>query len=397
MKPRELLTEWHEKASLNFASRFLLTKLYEQAKLDFVRDTLMTSFPPRYFQALPGQRIAPSKINWIRSLLLVPDRLSAAKALYEIALLLKYCQSSQALWASFKDLQSNPINLRSFFFELFIYKAFDDAGIPTTKKPQSGKQELEGYCTVKGQEFLFECKLPYIPSLDELFLIQQLMSTFHQHGYQKSPLNGYIAQVQFTRPIGDEHREELEKKIITFYNGLPHGVVMEVDYSDPWGAGLLRAETYTKERLDEIEKEKKAEIIYYMAPTGQVGSNGEVQMEGKMIGKWNILRDKLYKKLETILKAEKRQHPPEQFPFKIVFIGSESFPEFRFGLFQHENMYDLDRIVTLCNKLRLGSVICFIRKCYQQDQPYILVDVIAPRELLEVAQLLKHIFGSITA
>jgi len=397
MEPRELLTEWHEKASLNFASRFLLKKLYEQPKLDFIRDTLMTSFPARYFQVLLGQRIAPSKINRIRSLLLVPDRLSAAKALYEIALLLKYCQSSPGLWASLKELQQNPINLRSFFFELFIYKTFDDAGIPTVIKPMSGKQELEGYCTLKGQEFLFECKLPYIPSLDELFLIQQLMGVFQQYGYQKSPLNGYIAQIQFTRPIADEHREELEKKIKTFYDGLPHGVVGEVDYSDPGGAGLLQAKTYTKERLAVIKKEKKAEIIYYMAPTGQVGLNGEVQMEGKMIGKWNILRDKLYKKLETILKAEKRQHPPEQFPYKIVFIGSESFPEFQFGLFQHENMYDLDRIVTLCNKLRLGSIVCFIRKYYQQNQPYILVDVIAPTELQDVAQIIKHIFGSLTA
>jgi len=397
MKLRELLTEWHEKASLNFASRFLLKKLYEQSKLDFVRDTLMTSFPVKYFQVLPGQRIAPSKINWIRSLLLVPDRLSAVKALYEIALLLKYCQSSPGLWATFKELQQNPINLRSFFFELFIFKTFDDAGIATVKKPLSGKQELEGYCTVRGQEFLFECKLPYIPSLDELFLIQQLMGTFHQHGFQKSPLNGYIAQIQFTRPVTDGHREELEKKIRRFYNDLRHGMLMEVDYSDPGGAGLFHAKSYSKERLEAIEKENKAEIIYYMAPTGEVGKNGEVQMEGKMIGKWNILHDKLYKKLETILKAEKRQHPPEQFPYKIVFVGSESFPEFQFGLFQHENMYDLDRIVTLCNKLSLSSLVCFIRKYYQQNQPYILVDVIAPTELLDVAQVIKHIFGSLTA
>jgi hypothetical protein len=397
MPVRELLTEWHQKASLAFASRFLIVPRFEQQKIDFIRDTFLRSFPARYFQIKIGQDIATSKINWIKSLLLVPTQLSAVKALYEISLQLNYCKSEPALWEEFTKLQTNPINLRSFFFEVFVYKTFDDAHIPTIKKPVAGGQALEGYCTLNGKDYLFECKLPYLPSLEELFLVQRLMNDFYQFGARKSPLNGYIASIYLQRPLSDKHRVELGQKIATFYNGLPTGVDMEIDYDNPGGAGLFQARTFSKERLERLEQENKADIIFYMAPTGEIGSNGEVRMEGKVVGKFNILRNKLYKKLESILKAEKEQHPPDAFPRKVLFIGSESFPEFQFGLFQHDNMFDLGRVVLLCNKLDLRCIVCFIRKYYQRDSAYIVVDTVAPPELMDEAKLIKHIFSSIVA
>lgn len=394
MATRELLIEWHQKASLNFASRFLLKARIEQGKLDFIRDTFLTSFSPRYFQIHPAREISSSKINWVKSLLLVPDRYSAVMALYEIALQIRYSKSFPVLWEEFLRLRKNPINLRSFLFELFVYKTFDSSMINTVKKPVMGQQELEGYCTLNGKEFLFECKLPYIPGLDELFDVQRLMLDFFKQGSNKVPLNGYIAAVFFQRPFKDAHRKELGQKISNFYKGLPHGVDVEIDYVDPGKTGRLEVKTYTKKRLDEMKRQDKADVLFYLTPTGEINNNGAVKMEGKLVGRFNILRDEVYEKLEDILKKEKKQHPPEVFPRKILFIGSESFPEFQFGLFQIDNMFDLNRVVELCNKLKLECIVCFVRKYYQDDHPFIKVDVIAPPELMAEAQLIKHIFYS---
>jgi hypothetical protein len=397
MQTRELLTEWHEKSSLYLASDLLLKPHIERDKLDFIRDTLITEFDEDYFQLHPGREMSSEEINWIKSLLLVPERLSAVKALLEIALQLRYCKRYPTLYKEFKRLRSNPRNLRSFFFELFIYKTLEDAKIPMDKKAKRGKQELEGFCRIYGKEFLFECKLPYIPGLEGLFLVQRLMGDFHLHGTQKTPANGYIAAVYIQWPWTDEHREGLGQKIRRFYERLPHGGQLDIKYDDPGTLGRLEVRSFTAERLSELEKENIADVIYYTAPTDEITGNGFVHMRAKVIGKFNILRDKLYKKLESILTTEKEQHPLDQFPLKILFLGSESFPEFQFGLFQHEDMYDLNRIVAMCNTLELGCIVCFVRKYYQNNDPYMGIDVIAPTELLAEAQLIKHIFDSLPA
>jgi hypothetical protein len=395
MTPRELLTEWHQKASLNFSSQFLHHPMIDQERLDFIRDILLTSFDAPYFQLFPGKEISNDQINWIKSLLMAPDRFSAVKALQELSLQLQYCKRFPTLWKEFKRLRNNPINLRSFFFELFVYKTLDDAHIVTIKKPKRGKQELEGYCALKGSEFLFECKLPYLPGLEELFLVQRLMNDFYQQGTQKLPPNGYIATVELQRPLTATHRSELGEKIAKFYANLPSGVPVEINYHDPGPAGRLDVQTFSQERLDAVKEENKADVTYYLAPTGEVRENGQVMLAGKVLGKFNVWREKQYQKLESILIAEEEQHPAVVFPRKVLFIGSESFPEFQFGIFQHDNMFDRDRIVQLCNALELSCIVCFIRKYYQGNDPYMKVDVIASSEQWDEGLLIKHVFESV--
>jgi len=395
MEPRELLAEWHTTASLHLASIFLLQPLIEKGKLDFIRDTLMTEFDGDYFQLQPCQEIASDEIHWIKSLLMVPERLSAVKALYELALQLRYCQRFPSLYKEFKRVRPNLRNLRSFFFELFIDKTLDEAGIPTEKMKKVGRQVMEGFCTLNGKEFLFECKLPYIPGLEELFLVQRLMKDFHEQGSKKVPLNGYSAALYIERPMTAAHREALGRQITKFYQGLPSGVPAQIDYLDPGPPGRLEAKTFSPEVLAVLGKEDKADVMYYLEPTGEVTPDGVVQMKGKVSGKFNVLVDKLYQKLASILLAEREQHPPEKFPLKIVFLGSESFPEFQFGIFQDESMFDLDRVLALCNTLKLGCIVCFVRKYYQLGEPYVKADVIGPMELAEEAQQLKDLFDGL--
>lgn len=138
--------------------------MYEQQKLDFIRDTLMTSFSRKYFQIYPGREIASTKINWIRSLLLASHRLSAVKVLYEIALLLKYCNAIHALWTEFEDLRDNPINLRSFFFELFIYKTFDDASYRRLKSRLQASRSSKAIVRYAERSFSLNVNCPMSPA-----------------------------------------------------------------------------------------------------------------------------------------------------------------------------------------------------------------------------------------
>jgi hypothetical protein len=335
------------------------------------------------------------KISWLYSLLAGKSHLGCIGVLFEIALLIEYAKTlDEGIQKEMKQLIRNPKNLRSFFSELYIYYLLDLQGISNKKKIKVGNQIIEGTCTMAGKEFLFECRKLYMPNLEELDIKRRLLNDLYFFGNSLKHGYGMICTIHFKKPLQAKHRLNFAKMIRQYFEGFNKlKSAPTINYTHEDELGTFKAINYDILSFEEITKLKSYDILFYLIQPENPIPNIPYQYVGKIISNFGTSKRDIYKKLEQILKEKKEQHKNSIFKNKIIFLDSESFPEFQMGLFTDSKMYDKNEIIRICNKLNLKEIICVIRRYYLNEYPEVFVDIIRPENLNDIDSELKLLFA----
>jgi hypothetical protein len=157
--------------------------------------------------------------------------------------------------------------------------------------------------------------------------------------------------------------------------------------------GTFKAINYSIASLIEIKNAEKYDILFYLDQPENPVSDTVFQYRGKVSAKFLGSKKVISKKLETVLKEKKLQHKNSCFENKIIFLDSEAFPEFQMGLFNSPEMFDINEIIRIYNKLNLKDILCVIRRIYLHEQPEVLMDIIRPENFKEADDVLKSLIA----
>ncbi|TDW97121.1 hypothetical protein [Dinghuibacter silviterrae] len=388
----DILDKW-KSATWEFSTGHYEEKLLKE-KIGFIYDRLKTNFGASYFVVNERLERPLEKIPWLFSLLRGRDYEAGIEALLEIAELIEYMNGlDESIRATFRDLRSDPRCQRDFFFELYVFRKLDRAGIVNEKKVMHGVQELEGTCLLEGKPFLFECRKLYAPRLDEMDIKCRVFQDLTLVGERLKHACGMICTIHFNKPIQGRHRDNFSSKIRQFFTGFNQlTAIPDIQYIHNDNLGTFKAVNYDKAVLEKIEQEQDYEILYYLEQTDEIAENGLPLFKGKIITNFHLSKAEVYKKFKQVLKEKKKQHKRTGFEHQVIFLDSESINELYFGLFANDRVYDIEEVKRVYNELKLDCIVCVIRRDYRMPRPVIWVDILRPERLAAEAARLKVAF-----
>ncbi|MDH7464682.1 hypothetical protein QEG73_25520 [Chitinophagaceae bacterium 26-R-25] len=389
-KKINLLTEWYEEA-LQLSSSLAYEPKYDRKKVEFIFQTLITFFGPRFFEVKVGEDRTIEKISWIVALLSNNRSIPCYHALYDVCLLTRYVHTlDESIQNEFKDLKKNPDNLRSYFFELFIYRLLDVNQIPNEKKIVSGNQQLEGTCVLNQKTFLFECRKAFLPGIHELDTMRRLTIDLQMLGQNMKHGIGMICCIKMNRPVSSRHHHEMLTKLQLFFKRLNEFTsTPKIQYRHEDEYGTFTAVDYDEATLIETKSKKEYDLLYYVIPPLAPIPGIQNHYRVKIISHFEVYRSKIYSKLESVLKEKKKQHEDSAFQNKIMFLDSESLPEFRMNLFQNQDMYDAELVREVYKKTGLKHILCVVIRSYNEQGMQLYIDVIAANHLQVTATKLQ--------
>ena len=388
--PKNLLSEWYQEAHA-LSSPFAFKTYYPRGKVDFIYKSLQGFFGLSFFGVSAGTDKAIDKISWLFGLVSTNKSIPCYHALYDVCLLIEYSKTlDDSIQKEMKQLKKNPENLRAFFFELFIYRLFDLNCVSNAKKVVSGNQVLEGTCELDGKTFLFECRKAFLPKIHELDVMRRILTGIWILG-QEFPLGiGMICTIKLTRPVAGIHLSDMTEKLRGFFKRLSEiKSRVKIQYTHGGEFGILSAIDYDEASLIDIQAKKDYDVLYYVKPPRIPAPGVPDFYRARISCNFSITQSQVYKKLEAMFKEKKRQHRNSPFQNKIIFLDSESLPEFHMNIFQNDSMYNLEMINKAYTKAGLKGILCIVRRSYDADGPFVLADVIAPNHLQDAAGTLK--------
>lgn len=347
--------------------------------------------------------MASNKISWIISLVSNHQHISCIHALADICLLIHYCKTlNSSLQKEMRNLKKSPENLRTFFFELFIYRALDINNIANSKKPIVGNQVLEGVFMVGNKEWLFECRKVFMPRIHELDIKTRLMRDIYKYAQTQQYGRGMICRISINKPMKGAHRSNLLEKIKRYFHALnADNKSFKIDYTDTDEFGTFTAVNYNDATLVEIKSRREYDILLVVIPPKIPVPGIPDYYAVKIDSNFSVDRSIVYEKLEIILKEKKEQHRNAPYTRKLLFLDNEIIPEFQWPLFQHESMYDPEKVRVVYKKLQLDFVVCILLRTYNDHGPYITADIIYPEnyeeEISQIKQIVMNCFPKSTA
>lgn len=388
---KNLLALWYKEA-FTLSSPFNLQSKIARSKVDFIHTKLLDFFGSRFFNVDPNVDKTINKIHWIYSLLANSNHLGCYHALHDICLLIDYSKRLDlSIQKELQQLKRNPENLRTFFFELFVYRILDQHTIPNEKKPLVNNQTLEGICILKGQEFLFECRKSFLPNISELDIKRRLMTDIWQLSQSQKHGTGMICTLQLSRPVLGIHRENAKQKLRAYFktlNEIEGENRIAYTHSDEYGT--FAAINYDEADLIEIKAKKEYDVLLYIVPPKYPVPGIPNYYHAEVACNFSLNRSEIYKKLETVLREKKKQHRHSAL-HKILFLDNETLPEFHMNLFQNESMYEPTMVQEVYNKIGFKDILCIIKRQYDDDGIHIHADVIGPKDLSPVIVQLSKV------
>lgn len=391
-----LLDEWY-KEGITLSSIFSPQRLYAREKVEFIYNTLLYFFGARFFTADKYYDKSIARTSWIISLITNTKSTECYTALYEVCCLIEYSKGlTEDVQKELQDLKrKNPENLRTFFFELFIYSMLDTNKIENSKKVISGNQILEGTCVVLNTVFLFECRKVFLPNLRSLDLFRRVMTSIQTLQTTYPSTSGLILTIKFVAPISNNHYNDIVQKLKQFYRGLAEfRGTPDIQYTQIDGLAELIATNYDQATLIELKSKKNYDILNYTIPPEDIISGIPIRIQNRCVANFSLYRSKIYEKLESILKEKKKQHKKSEFNNKILFVDNEMLPEFQMNLFPNESIYDFDEVKKVYYKVGFKDILVIIRRTYDQKKASSLADIIYPKHLKmhaeEIARMIRE-------
>ena len=364
-----LLDRWFDNAKM-LSSPIAIKQVVARDRVDFIYITLSSYFPKSFFDVELYSDRPSEKASWILSLLSNYNHIGSISALNEIATLIEYSQGlGSEIRQEFESLKRNPQNLRSFFFELYIYHLLDRNGIKNSKKVKIGKQIVEGVIYDQEKEYLFECKKVFMPMVGEFDILRRLLIDFKRFSGKMKGGTGIICTIKLTRPVSGKHRSYFERIIKEYFLRINKKGVNAVQYCIDSEFGSFYATHYDEATFVETKDLKLYDMIFYLIPPKSPMENQINYYSGKSICNFSYTYSEIYDKLKKVLKQKKAQHKYSLIKDKIIFIDNEIIPEFYMSLFQRENMLDEELLRNVYEDLNLSESVCILRRDYTGDNP----------------------------
>ncbi|WP_100336624.1 hypothetical protein [Hymenobacter chitinivorans] len=386
------LEQWHKNALL-ISSPYLIKANVSREKITFIYEQLKAGFGEKFFYLKTGIDIPLDKTIWIHQLLANMNHLGSIGALYHIALLIQYAHTLESnIYDEIRRIKNNPRNLRTFFYELFIFNILDKGKIENKKKFTVGLQEIEGTCIINGKIFLFECRKVFMPKIEELDIKKRLMEVFYIKSRKINKGIGMICGIKMTRPITGNYRQSFEEKISTYFDNFnKHTGFNEIDYTVEDRTGTFTATNYNEASLIEAKEIKNYDVLFYLSPKENKGEM--IHLIGGTQSMFQVPQTAIYKKLENILKEKKKQHINSIYKNKIIFIDTEIFPSLDMDIFQTETSFDVDMLKNVYNKVCRDTILIITRRIYHKEEPEIKVAAVYTKALESEANYLLSRFN----
>lgn len=395
MNPINTLDEWHNNARF-ISSPLLINTKISRTKITYIFNTLNKCFGHKFFNLKINVDIPLDKSLWINQLLANKNHLGSIGALYQIAQLINYAYDlGPIFFEQIGKLRNNPQNLKTYFYELFIFYRLDIANIPNNKKTQIGKQEIEGLCEINHNTFLFECRKVFMPKIHELDTAKRLMNIFYIKSRKSNSLVPLICGIKFNRPFQNNYRYLFESKIAKFFNKLNrNNLFLDGNYLDVDQCGILEAKPYSESNLVEAKEITNYDVLFFIIPSNKYNSHSHLR--AGMESSFRVYQSTIDQKLETILKEKKNQHRNSPFKNKIIFIDTEIYPTMDLDLFQTEASFNPITIEKIHQKVCKNDIICFTRRTFSTEEPKTETIVFYPEHLKTEALYLQQVFTDAT-
>ncbi|PZF71601.1 hypothetical protein [Taibaiella soli] len=394
---RNLLEEWNteiKKRLSNLPSN--PNKIAFAAQFEFIYTVFKNTFGLPFFNA--EQAGSPiTEQNWLHQLLVNIDHKSSTILLLDYALLIEYAKTLEpSFFKTIKELQRNLDNLRSYFFELFTFRLLDINNIPNNKKITEGNQEKEGTFTIGNIEYLFECRKLYMPGLIGLDVKKEL--TGHLSIKIRDELQpklqsnvGMIFSIKFSKTVNNATKQKFKNKIDHFiktfnqHNGLIH----TIDCNDSDEEGTFSVVNYSEEKRLQMEHENTCDVRAYLIPPEASDAPGHYRYETSTTH--TVDREAVLKQVISKLKEKRRQHALSNYENRVYIFDSESFPQFRMGLFQQASMLEDDILQKEMEDSSTDDILCLIVRDYTGQNPEIAIKVFCKPKFNDVKIILEQL------
>lgn len=384
-----LLEEWYREAFL-ISSPLSISPKIDREAVDYIYNKLSTFFGKDYFiPSKPDTTI--DDINWIHSLLVSKKTLGCYQILKDISTLISYYESmkNELNYYLTSVINSNKI-LRSFFFELYIYRQLDLCKIVNQKKVMLNGKEREGLCLLNEKVFLMECKKAYYPKLDSLDILCNLQRTLMRKSDQFRNPKGMILSINMQKPLQKRYKAEFKRLIPTLSNW--NALISEStpQFESNLLDGRIAMQMFSDIALIEAERLTKYDVLFHLKPART--ATGQPYLKGSTVLSFSMLQTEILKKLETILKGAKSQHRDFYGP-KIFFVDTEAYPEFRMGLFQLKTSLSETEIEKIINKVGFrDTIVCILRRSITETSFVTEAYIYASEELRQEGKLIANMF-----
>jgi hypothetical protein len=269
-------------------------------------------------------------------------------------------------------------NLRTFFFELFIYRMLDANHIENDKKTIINSQTLDGTVMIDDKKFLFECRKVFLPRIGDLDIYRRLMMDIEKAIHEMRGGIGLIGTISMSRPIVAQHRSNFLEKIKLFFKRLKtEQKYSKIDYKHSDKFGSLDVIDYAEDMLVEIKSKEVYDLLFYIKPPLRRIQGIKDHYQVRIVCNFSISREMIYKKLEAVLKEKRKQHKSSEIKNKMIFLDNEILPEFHMNLFANESIYEPEMVRKAYDKLGLEEVLCIVKRGYNEKGPTFEIDVIA--------------------
>lgn len=176
MRTRINVLEKWKKQFYWLSSEFTIGDPIDRKVVDFIYTTLNQFWDTTFFELKILEEISNNTFHFIISQLTKAED-GTFYSLYETCLLIDYAKSHKT--ETYKRLESVKFKsnaCKDILFEIYIDYVLSMNQIPYDTEIQRNNQVLEGYCYIKQQKILVECKKRYSVRSQELLIRQFLAS-----------------------------------------------------------------------------------------------------------------------------------------------------------------------------------------------------------------------------
>lgn len=366
MTKYNILENWYKEVLYLSSMIISNSPKYVRNEVEFIYNIFIEYFPDSFFYIDSTNDNDLEKESWILGLLANYDNSVCVDELNDIAALIDYSKGlDNDIQTYMKSLLKDARGFRDFFFELYIYKKLDDAGIPNYKKLLSGQQEIEGIIEHNGTQYLFECRKTYYPGLNKLFLYNSIAKYFLKSTKKYCNKDiGYIATVTIKSGFDGRLKEKIKNRIISFLKDYyAQDSHKHESFSIEDEDCVFKVMPFTVDNIIETKMKNDCDVLFEF--NGKA-SNWEIN--------FTVNQKKVFEKFKSILKEKQKQHKRSEYINKILFIDSESHPQFHMGLFQTETSYNQEKIRRLYDEYCSDWIVCVLRRDSLKKVPQLTID-----------------------
>lgn len=374
---RNLLTEWLKRVRLQ-NSDLSIKRMIRAPDEDLVtiHNFLDDFFGTEYFQAdafnMKSFKIMAKDSPWLLQLLANDDYPSLLQ-IFETCHILAEMESNHPDVC--KQLKSNSRNqaFRNYLFEAVTYHLLRTNKIPYTGKTVINGKEKEGFLSLAGKEFLFECKKLYTYQMPGIAFIFSIHEEFFRLWHKSPvPINCYItisvnneAVLRATRNAFDNAFKEFFQSVKETKN-ICFDKEIRINDNKP-AVGRVLIEPYHEGIFKNYTQTIKETAVCFAVQPYRPGTMDDksIHIHGThILFKCNMLSSASVDFLISKLDKKRKSQSDMKHMARIFLFDNEIYRGTELSLFQSEETMDGTKLQEYVNSKDTDDIVCILFRKY---------------------------------